>query len=181
MQGFYVGATSYLLDITLTGIANDVPELAPNVFNEDGSAVAHVMIIRDNDPTSDISYTSHYPTMKFELIPGSGDLEVLADALTGALPTLTIPPDNQVHSVSTTLSITGLTPGELIYVWADLNASGTRGGFADAYSTLTMAFQDSTGLSHTAPVPEPSEYLLMLAGLGVIGAAARRARARARG
>lgn len=174
LQGFYVGGTSYTLDIFLSGIANDVPQ-TPGVFNEDGSAVAHVMIIRDNDPSSDISFTSNYPTMKFENIPGSGDLELLAETIGPAgLSTLTIPPDNQVHIVMDTLTVTGLTPGELIYVWADLGTTGTRGGFGDAFSTLSMEFQDPTGLSHTAPVPEPEAYALLLAGLGLVGFMARR-------
>ena len=170
LQGFYVTGTSYSLDITLTGIANDVPEPSPTVFNEDGSAVANVMIIRDNDPSSDINFTSHYPTMKFELIPGT-DLEILADAVTpiGAS-SLVIPPDNTVHSVSETLTVTGLAYGELIYVWADVFTSGTRGGFGDAFNTLTMSFQDPTGLSHTPPpaIPEPYTCMMMLVGLGLV-------------
>lgn len=163
LQGFYVGATSYSLDITLSGIANDVPEPTAGDFNEDGNATAHVMIIRDNDPSSDISFTSHYPTMKFEVIDGN-ELELLADAVNDVgQQTLTIPPDNTVHSVSTTLDVTGLTPGELIYVWADVVVSGTRGGFGDAFDTLTMQFQNSQGLSHTPTIPEPSTLALGLA------------------
>lgn len=179
LQGFYVTDSTLSLDITLTGIANDVPEPSAGVFNEDGDAVAHVMIIRDNDPGSDIDFTSHYPTMKFEVIPGSGDLELLADAINPVgQATLTIPPDNTVHSVSTTLTVLGLVFNELIYVWADLGVSGTRGGFGDAFSTLTMEFQNSNGLSHDLhPVPEPSIGVMMLVGFGVLGRAARCRRA----
>ena len=170
LQGFYVTGTSYSLDITLTGIANDVPEATPTEFNEDGQASAHVMIIRDNDPSSDINFTNHYPTMKFELIPGT-DLEILADAVTpiGAQ-SLVIPPDNMVHSVSETLTVTGLAYGELIYIWADVLTSGTRGGFGDAFNTLTMSFQDPTGLSHTPPpaIPEPYTCVMTLVGLGLV-------------
>jgi hypothetical protein len=162
LQGFYVGASSYSLDITLSGIANDIPEPSSGVFNEDGDATAHIMIIRDNDPSSDISFTSHYPTMKFEVIDGN-ELELLADAVNAVgQQILTIPPDNTMHSVSTTLTASGLTPGELIYVWADVTVSGTRGGFGDAFDTLTMQFQNSQGLSHTPPVPEPSALALGL-------------------
>ncbi len=174
LQGFYVGGTSYALDITLSGIANDVPEPNPSVFNEDGSVVAHVMIIRDNDPGSDISFTSHYPTMKFELIPGSGDLEILADAVDGlGQATLVIPPDNTMHTVTTTLTISNLVPNELIYVWAGLTASGTRGGFGDSFSTLTMAFQDPAGLSHN-PIPLPAGVWLFGAGLAALAGVRRR-------
>ncbi|MCA9261320.1 MAG: hypothetical protein KDA61_19025, partial [Planctomycetales bacterium] len=178
LQGFYVTQSSYTLDVTLSGIAYDAPEPSSTVFNEDGSVVAHVMLLRDNDPSSDISYTSHYATMKFELIPGS-DVEILSESLDGSgAAALVIPPDNVVHSVSATLNVAGLTPGELIYVWADLNASGTRGGFGDAYSTLTMSFQDPTGLSHTPipNVPEPTSGLLWLIGLAGSEIGARRRR-----
>ena len=173
LQGFYVTGSSYTLDITLTGIANDVPEPNASVFNEDGDAVAHVMIIRDNDPSTDINFTSHYPTMKFELIPGS-DLELLVETFGGTGQTLVIPPDNTVHSVSDTLTVTGLTHGELIYVWADLVTSGTRGGFGDSFSTLSMEFEDPTGLSHTPPPPIPEPGTLALLALGVPLLARRR-------
>lgn len=167
LQGFYVSDSSISLDVTLSGIANDVPNVAA-VFNEDASLTAHVMIIRDNDPSSEISFTSHYPTMKFENIPGSPDLELLADAVTGSgAASLVIPPDNTVHSVSTTLTAAGLNYGDLIYVWAEVSASGTRGGFADGFDTLTMQFQGSPMLSHDPlpPVPEPATGWLMVGGL----------------
>jgi hypothetical protein len=171
MQGFYVTGSTYSLDITLTGSALDVP-----TSDVDGSAVAHVMIFRDNDPSTDFYLTSHYPTMKFEGIPGEPDLELLADALEpSGLPTLTIPADGQLHSVSTTLTVTGLAPNDLIYVWADLVASGTRSGYGDALDTLTMSFQNPTGLSHDPhPIPEPSTWLIC--SLAVMGLAAWRRR-----
>lgn len=176
LQGFYVGGTSYSLDVTLSGIANDVPAAGAGVFNEDGSIVAHVMVIRDEDPGTDIAFSSDYASMKFEYIPSS-DLTLLAEIFhPSGLTSLVIPADNTFHNLATTINVTGLLPGELIYVWASLSASGTRGGFGDAYSTLTMQFQDPTGLSHVAAIPEPAEYLMLLAGLGVLGAAKRRKR-----
>jgi hypothetical protein len=176
MQGFYVNSSEYSLDITLSGIAMDNP--APG-NNADGSAVANVMIFRDNDPGTDVVPTSHYATMKFEVIPGSGDLELLADAVNGSgLATLTISPDNSVHSVSTTLTVSGLEINELIYVWAEVLVGGTRGGFGDAFDTLTMEFQNPQGLSHTPHpvIPEPTSVFLMLLGTAGLIAARRNRR-----
>jgi hypothetical protein len=163
MQGFYVDGSEYSLDLTLSGIAMDNP--APG-SNADGSVVANVMIFRDNDPSSDVFPTSHYATMKFEVIPLSGDLELLADASEGGLAILTIPGDNLAHSVSTTLTVTDLQVNDLIYVWANVIASGTRSGFGDAFDTLTMEFQSSQGLSHSPhpTIPEPASAILMLFG-----------------
>lgn len=171
MQGFYVSSSQYSLDITLSGIAMDNP--APG-SNADGSVMANVMIFRDNDPDSDVVPTSHYPTMKFEVIPGSDDLELLADAVDGSgLAILSIPPDSTAHSLSTTLTISNLGINDLIYVWAVVIASGTRGGFGDAFDTLTMEFQNSQGLSHTphSVVPEPTTLILMLLASGLFVAA----------
>jgi hypothetical protein len=167
MQGFYVDAPEYSLDLTISGIALNDP--APG-SNADGSVVANVMIFRDNDPSSDVFPTSHYATMKFEVIPLSGDLELLADAVEGpGLPTLTIPADNVTHSVSTTLTVTDLNVNDLIYVWANVIASGTRSGFGDAFDTLTMEFQNPQGLSHSPhpTIPEPASAILTL--LGTVG------------
>ncbi|WP_425400963.1 hypothetical protein [Aeoliella sp.] len=177
MQGFYVTEPEYTLDVALAGIALDVPEPTIDTFNEDGSAVAHVMIFRNNDPSSDFYYTSHYPTMRGEAIPGNPNLELLAESVDGSgLQELVITPDNQVHIVGTTLTATGLQPNDLIYVWASLVTSGTRGGFGDAFNTLTMEFEDPVGLSHSPHnlVPEPTS--LVLAGCLVSLVAFRRLR-----
>lgn len=155
MQGFFYnggGSGTYMLDVTLLGIAND-PNPSPLVT--DGSLFAHVLIFRDNNPATDTGYSSDYATLKSEIILLTSDLEELADAGT----TLKITADNVVHSVSTTLSVSGLNAGDLIYVWASLTADGTRGGFGNGFSTLTMEFQDPTGLSHT-PVPVPAAWVL---------------------
>ena len=50
-----------------------------------------------------------------------------------------------------------------------VNTNGTADGYIYLDSQIAMG-------QNTAPVPEPSEYLMMLAGLGVVGYAARRRR-----
>lgn len=173
MQGFFyngAGSGTYNLDVVLTGIAND-PNPSPTTT--DGNVSAHVLIFRDNDPTTATDFSTDYSTLKFEILSLSGELEELADA--GQ--TLTIVPDNLVHSVPTTLSISGLNTGDLIYVWASLIGSGTRSGFGNGFSTLNLAFQDPSGLSHSA-VPIPAAGLLFAPALLMLGALRTRRAAR---
>lgn len=148
MQGFYYdgsGSGTYQLDIMLAGIANN-----PSLIAVDGGLSASVVIFRDTDPSTDVDFSVSYGTLKFEIIPLTGDLELLADAGMA----LQITPDNVQHTVSTTLSVSGLNAGDLLYVWASVGGGGTRGGFGDGFDTLTLQFQDASGLSHT-PVPIP--------------------------
>jgi hypothetical protein len=63
----------------------------------------------------------------------------------------------------------------LIYVWAQLSASGQSGGYADGFNTLNLAFANSAGLSQTAPVPEPATWGLMALGLAGLARRVRRA------
>ena len=168
LQGFYVPDPNYSLDITLTGIALD----EPGSSNIDGSLQANVMIIRDNDPNTEIEFSTDYASMRFEFLGGFSDLELLADSVDGlGQSTLVLPADNTVQSVSTTLNAAGLNYGDLIYVWAQVTASGTRGGFADGFDTLTMQFNGLPTLSHDPlpPIPEPTTGLLLLSGLLVVG------------
>lgn len=171
MQGFFYnggGSGSYMLDVFLTGVALDTD---PSPFTTDGSLTAKVLIFRDNNPATDTPYSTAYDTLKFEILPFAGDLEELADAGT----TLQIIADGQVRSISTTLSVSGLNAGDLIYVWANLIGEGTRNGFGDGFNTLTMEFQDPTGLSPHAPVPVPPAIALFGSAL-MLGWWRRRAR-----
>ena len=168
MQGFFyngVGSGAYMLDVHLLGIAND-PN--PSPFETDGRLFAQVLVFRDNNPGTDTGYSTDYSTLKFEIIPFEGDLDELADAGT----TLEITPDNVIHSVATTLSVSGLSGGDLIYVWASLVGTGTRGGFGNGFSTLNLEFQDATGLT---PVPVPAAWALF-ASAALLGLRRRRRR-----
>jgi hypothetical protein len=168
MQGFYYdgsGSGTYQLDIALSGIVNN-PSVVPG--RQDGSLTANVFIFRDNDPSTDTPYSNSYGSFLFEIIPSSSDLEVLTDA-----GLLQIAPDNVQHTVSTSLSVSGLNPGDLIYVWAQVQASGLRGGSGDGYDTMTMQFQNASGLSHS-PVPIPGAFALFTPAALLLSARIRR-------
>ncbi|MBP7668600.1 MAG: PEP-CTERM sorting domain-containing protein, partial [Burkholderiaceae bacterium] len=54
------------------------------------------------------------------------------------------------------------------YVWARLGAIGLRGTYGDAFNTFHLSYTDTTGLSQTAPVPEPGTWLMLAAGLSAL-------------
>jgi len=80
--------------------------------------------------------------------------------------------DEATSSVSGSLHFS-LAPGESVYVWALLTAEAERNGaWADALGTVTMAFDDPTGLRAASTVPEPA--LATLLGTAVLAAAGAR-------
>lgn len=72
------------------------------------------------------------------------------------------------QALSSTITGLSLAQGSTLWIrWTDFNASGSDDGLA----------VDNFNLSATlAPVPEPSTYALLLAGLGAVGMIARRRR-----
>lgn len=159
MQGFYVGAgglPSYTLEVVLTGETTY-------------SAGVTVGIFRDTDPSSEFLYTTDASTMFLEVVPLTPDLDRLETM------TLSLPEDGTPQVATGSLTIMDLHAGDLFYVWATLNAVGRNGTYADAFQTVNMSFTDPTGLSQTAPIPEPGTALMTLVGLaGLGGLAARR-------
>ena len=152
MQGFYVGANglpAYQLALALSGQAT-------------GTVHADVLVFRDLDPTSLPQFTSDMGTMAFEVVALSGDLELLQRL------TLTLPADGTAQSASATLDIENVAAGDLFHVWASLGPSGLRGTYGDAFNTFRLSYTDTTGLSQTAPVPEPGAWLMLAAGLSAL-------------
>ena len=72
-----------------------------------------------------------------------------------------------------------LTNGDAFYIFARLDTSAANGGSAISMNSLGLGFDSNAGLSAASMVPEPSEWAMLLAGLGLMGFAARnRARRR---
>lgn len=159
MQGFYVGSgglSSYALELALTGQAT-------------GSVRADVLVFRDLDPASLPLFSSGRGTMEFEVIPLTGDLELVQGL------SLSLSPNGTAQSLKGTVDIENLAVGDLFYVWAKLSAIGRNGTYGDAFHTLNLSFTDAAGLSQLAPVPEPQAWALFVAGAAVL-AARRRSR-----
>jgi hypothetical protein len=151
MQRFWLGdgsLDSYTLTAALTG-------------NATGNVEANVILFRDNDPDSPAPFHPDYGTFRFEVLAGNDDLEILA------LATLTLPATGAAESASAELQAEGLSFGDLVYVWADLNAFGIRGSYGDAFNTLNLEFSNAAGLSQTRPpIPEPGTWGMLALGLG---------------
>ena len=163
MQGFYVGVgglTSYELELALTGEAT-------------GTVRADVLVFRDTDPGSLPMFTSDRGSMAFEVIPLTGDLEMLQTF------TMALPGSGLAQSLFATVGIEDVAVGDLFYVWARLSATGRNGTYSDAFNTLNLSYADATGLSQLAPVPEPGAWMMFAAGLLALAARRRGARRRA--
>lgn len=81
---------------------------------------------------------------------------------------------NGTLTIDVTSSLLAMQNGATLYGWAFLPyASGTNG--IDIYtSEVSVASLRPTLSIEVAPVPEPEQYAMLLAGLGVIGALVRR-------
>jgi len=154
MLGYiYTGAsaTTISLDLTLDGSAAG-----------EGWAYSDVAVILGNVTY----YTTHYPTFIYEVVPGDPSLSILGTS------NMSIAADVGLQSLTDSISFT-LNPGDQFFVWAGLNAGGIRGGYGDAFNTLSMSFSDSTGIN---AVPVPAAAWLFASGLlGLIGVARRKA------
>ena len=160
MQGFTLGPNAlgqYDLDISLSGDAT-------------GQVSAQVWLFVDTDPSTPPPFSTSAGTLFFEIFPGSADLQVV-DSLN-----LGLPANGSTQTVGGTLSAIETPAGSNLYVWAQLNAVGRDGTYANAYHTLDFQWADATGLTPTsaAAVPEPGTLLSMLAGLGLLAAGRRR-------
>lgn len=165
MLGYtYTGAavTSISLDVVLEG------EIGGTTDPVDANVEANVAVV-----IGDISdYSTDYPTFRFEVLPSIPGA-TLADETNLSLDLALSGSQTMTDSLNFTLN-----PGDDFFVWAGLNAGGTRGGYGDAFSTLTMSFSDATGISATEVVPIPAAaWLFGSALLGVLGLTRRRSAA----
>ena len=137
----YVGGTSTTisLDYIFDGIAS-----APVV--NDASAVGSIVVMKGTD----FPFSSDYGTLVFEELVFNPNASLVGSDQ------LSLIVNGGQQSLNGNISI-DLDPGDRIAVWAQVATSGTRGGSADALSTLTSMFSNTTGLR---PVPSPSSIAL---------------------
>lgn len=90
--------------------------------------------------------------------------------------------DNQTFSKDLVLNTQTAT--DVVFNWSNLtsvrfaSSGGTRSPLAPVGKTGGTQFtMDNLTVNATAPVPEPETYALLLAGMGLVGAAARRRKA----
>ena len=158
-QGFtYSGATSKTinLDINLHGSIGIYD--ANSSSTDDLEAVVAVILGNEME-----WYTYDINLLSAEIASGE----------TVGLESLSITPDDGLDvgiNTSTTISF-NLDPGMDFFVVASLTAHSLN-GYANGWNTLTMAFDDNTGLkaASAASVPEPSTMLLFSTALiGLMG------------
>lgn len=116
-------------------------------------------------------FVTDYATFIYEVVPGTPGLSVLGESNLGL--DLNAGPQVLTGSISFTLN-----PGDEFFVWAGLNAGGIRDGYGDAFTTLSMAFSDNTGITPSI-VPVPAAVWLFGSGLlGLVGVARKKAAVR---
>ncbi|NNL67988.1 MAG: hypothetical protein HKP30_17195 [Myxococcales bacterium] len=132
-------ATTMNLEVTLDGELSSA-----QVLDAQARAVVSVILGTDLPHSTDVG------SFRFEILPGEEDLEELGF--------VDLSLDNNVGPHSKTGSISfDVADGDTYFIWANLTASGTRDGTADALDTLTMTF-----------VPEPQAALLVVFGLAAL-------------
>jgi len=118
---------------------------------------------------ADVPLSTDFATLVYEILAYDDDLESLGDDRSTLF-----------ASGSDQLDVTfGVNNGDSIFIWAALNVTGKLGGIANAFNTMTLAFDDSTGfapqLGALNPVPVPAAiWLFGTALIGMVGFGKRR-------
>ena len=155
MQNYvYNGPTSnFTLDLTLDGTVIDGTQ------PPDASLTANVVIVL----ASNLGFASDYGTFRFEVVeltPGVSLLDEIAIDFF-SLGLFDSGPQSAMGSASFVLN-----DGDEIFVWANLTASGTRGGSADSFSTAALSFSEGN-VAGISAVPLPAPLWLVFSGLVV--------------
>ena len=165
---------SYALDFLLDAVVADSTTLS--LLDQGTTVVAGGFVVKADSGL--YSFSSDFETVIANLLRQSLiTLEVIATDLLTALPNGGVP-----QNLQDTVNF-DLADGESAYVLAFLTAQAMRDlSSADAFSTLTVEFQDPIGLvsasnSGSTEVPEPGSLGLMALG-AILTLAARRSRRR---
>jgi len=133
------------------------------------ASITGALVVARAQNGADVPLTRDFGTLVFEILALDDDLESLGEdrSILGA-------------TGSDLLSVTfNVSDGDSIFIWASLIANGVRGGIADAFNTMTLAFDDPSGftpqLGQVNPVPLPAAlWLFGSALLGLAGFGRRR-------
>lgn len=160
MLGYtYTGAsaTTISLDIALDG------ERGGTSSPSDAWVESNVAVV-----LGDINYfITDYATFIFEVVPGTPGTSVLGESKLSL--DLGVGQQTKTDSIAFTLN-----PGDVFFVWAGIEAGGTRDGFGDAFNTLSMLYSDDTDISPSV-VPIPAAIWLFGSGMiGLVGVARRK-------
>ena len=163
VQGYtYSGATKTItLDLSLSATIDDGSEGRAEAF-------AKIAVLFTNQ----LGFYTDFGTAVFENGVPSSDRVLSQSDLR-----ITSSTDLNSHSLSF-----DVMDGDEFLIWAGLEAKAWRGAEADAFSTLTMMFEDSTGLAATGTpvgvgaVPLPAGVWLFFTGIAAVAGLARRKR-----